>query len=83
MRTSKRRDEDEMRAEYDFSDGVRGKYVARFGRGTNLVLLDPDVARVFKTAEAVNNALRSQMGKGTGRKAPRAVSNRSRRSPGR
>lgn len=48
---------DEMRDEYDFSDGVRGKYAARFAEGTNLVLLAPDVAAVFPTATAVNRAL--------------------------
>ena len=40
---------DEMRAEYDFSGGVRGKYAERYARGTNVVLLDPDVAEVFPT----------------------------------
>ena len=49
---------DEMRAEYDFSGGVRGKYAARFAEGTNLVLLEPDVAAEFPTAAAVNKALR-------------------------
>jgi hypothetical protein len=47
-----------MRAEYDFSTGVRGKYAARFAEGTNLVLLAPDVAAEFPTASAVNKALR-------------------------
>ena len=50
---------DEMRAEYDFSGGVRGKYAARFAEGTNLVLLAPDVAAVFSTSTAVNKALRA------------------------
>jgi hypothetical protein len=50
---------DEMRDEYDFSGGVRGKYAARFAEGTNLVLLAPDVAAVFPTATAVNRALRA------------------------
>jgi hypothetical protein len=49
---------DEMRAEYDFSDGVRGKYVRRYREGTNLVLLEPDLARVFRDSESVNAALR-------------------------
>ena len=49
---------DEMRPEYDFSGGVRGKYAARFAAGTNLVLLAPDVAAEFPTASAVNKALR-------------------------
>jgi len=49
---------DEMRPEYDFSKGVRGKYVERFREGTNVVVLDPDVAAEFKDSAAVNNALR-------------------------
>ena len=48
----------EMRPEYDFSQGVRGKYAAQFAEGTNLVLLAPDVAAAFPTATAVNKALR-------------------------
>ena len=47
-----------MRPEYDFSRGVRGKYAKRFEEGTNLVLLDPDVASEFPSAAAVNKALR-------------------------
>lgn len=47
-----------MRPEYDFSKGVRGKYARRFAEGTNLVLLAPDVAAGFPTADAVNRALR-------------------------
>jgi hypothetical protein len=50
---------DGMRAEYDFSAGVRNKYTARFREGTNVVLLDPDVAKAFPDSEAVNHALRS------------------------
>ena len=53
--------DDELRAEYDLSQlqgGVRGKYVQRYNEGTNLVLLAPDVAEVFPTDEAVNEALR-------------------------
>ncbi len=52
----------EMLEEYDFSGGVRGKYAERYARGTNLVLLDPDVAEVFPNAEAVNEALRALAG---------------------
>lgn len=48
-----------MRKEYDFSKGVRGKYAKKFKEGTNIVLLDPDVAKVFKTQASVNQALRS------------------------
>lgn len=50
---------DEMRKEYDFSKGVRGKYAGRFAVGTKLVLLDPDVAEAFPTAQSVNAALRN------------------------
>jgi len=49
---------DEMRPEYDFSAGVRGKYAQRFREGTNVIVLDPDVAAEFKDSAAVNDALR-------------------------
>ncbi len=49
---------DEMREQYDFSGGVRGKYAARYAEGSNVVILDPDVAEHFRTAEDVNKALR-------------------------
>jgi hypothetical protein len=55
---SKAEDQDEMRPEYDFSGGVRGKYAGRYSEGANVVVLDPDVAEKFKTSEAVNKALR-------------------------
>ena len=48
-----------MREEYDFSGGVRGKYADRFQAGTNVVVLDPDVAATFTNAESVNRALRA------------------------
>jgi hypothetical protein len=54
-------EEDDLRPEYDFSKlkgRVRGKYVDRYRQGTNLVLLDPDVAAAFPDAKAVNDALR-------------------------
>jgi hypothetical protein len=50
---------DDMRAEYDFRGGERGKYAARYADGTNVVLLDPDVAEVFPTEKSVNDALRA------------------------
>ena len=53
--------EDELRSEYDFAQmegSVRGKYVERYRNGTNLVLLEPDVAQAFPNDEAVNEALR-------------------------
>jgi hypothetical protein len=49
----------EMLREYDFSKGVRGKYTRRYARGSNVVVLEPDVAKVFPNAEAVNSSLRS------------------------
>ena len=55
--------QDELRPEYDLAKllkgGVRGKYVERYREGTNLVLLDPDIAVAFPDAKAVNDALRS------------------------
>lgn len=59
-----RKDEkdDELDPEYDLGallkNSVRGKYAERFRQGTNLVLLDPEVAKAFPDAEAVNDALR-------------------------
>jgi hypothetical protein len=53
--------DDDLQSEYDFSQlagGVRGKYVERYRAGTNLVLLDPDVAQAFPNEDAVNEALR-------------------------
>ena len=47
------------RSEYDFSGGVRGKYAARYARGTNIVMLDPDVGDVFTDSKTVNQALRA------------------------
>ena len=53
---------DELRPEYDLKsllkDGARGKYAARYKAGTNLVLLEPDVARAFPNEKAVNEALK-------------------------
>jgi hypothetical protein len=53
---------EEMAPEYDFAamrKAVRGKYYERMKRGSNLILLDPDLAEAFPTSEAVNGALRS------------------------
>ena len=52
-------DSDTMRPEYDFSEGVRGKHAARYAQGTNVVVLEPDVAREFRTTEQVNETLRA------------------------
>jgi hypothetical protein len=64
MKKATARQRDGMRREYNFSElkgGVRGKYYRRFNEGTNLVLLDPDVADAFPDAKAVNEALRVLM----------------------
>jgi len=61
MRKASRAPEDDLRPEYDFATmkgGVRGKYVERLRKGSNLVLLDPEIAAAFPSAEAVNEALR-------------------------
>ncbi len=50
--------DDEMLEEYDFSSGVRGKYVHWMKEGSNLMVIDPDVARIFPDHDSVNNALR-------------------------
>jgi hypothetical protein len=49
---------DEMRPEHDLRGGVRGKYYERYKAGTNVVLLEPDVAKVFHDSATVNEALR-------------------------
>lgn len=50
--------EDEILPEYSLKGAVRGKYAARYAEGTNVVLLDPDVAEMFPDSESVNQALR-------------------------
>lgn len=53
---------DDLRPEYDFAKmkgGVRGKYAERYRAGTNLVLLEPDIAKAFGDDQSVNNALRA------------------------
>ena len=49
----------DMRDHYDFRGGVRGKYAARYAEGTNVVVLDRDVAEIFPDRESVNEALRA------------------------
>jgi hypothetical protein len=61
MSKANRPDNDDLRPEYDFASmggGVRGKYVARLRRGSNLVLLEPEIAAAFPSDDAVNEALR-------------------------
>jgi hypothetical protein len=63
--------DNEMRPEYDLRGGVRGKYYGRYKQGTNIVLLEPDIAKVFRDSATVNEALRqylSEHGMPPGRK---------------
>lgn len=61
-----KRDKDAMRDEYAESlikSGVRGKYAKRYREGTNVVLIDPDLHKLFPNSEAVNRALREYASK--------------------
>jgi hypothetical protein len=49
----------EMLEEYDFSNGVRGKYSKQYREGVNIIKLDSDVRKIFPDAQSVNNALRT------------------------
>ena len=53
--------EPDMRPEYNFSGGVRGKYYKRYLEGTNVVLLKPDAAKRFKNSASVNKVLRAYL----------------------
>ena len=62
MRKTKRKITDELRPEYkhsDFGELVRGKYAAKVAASSNIVVLEPQVARAFPNDRAVNKALRS------------------------
>ena len=62
MKKASRKSANDMLPEYDFASmkgGVRGKYATQYRAGTNLVLLDPELAEVFPTDAAVNEALRA------------------------
>ena len=51
-----------MAPEYNFSGGVRSKHARRFAQGSNVVVLEPDVAKSFSNADDVNRALRALAG---------------------
>ena len=62
MKKANQKLKDDIRPEYDFASmkgGVRGKYVKKYRAGTNLVPLDPEVARAFPTDAVVNQAFRA------------------------
>src|SRR5512132_109567 len=61
MSKANQHNDNDLRPEYDFASmkgGVRGKYIARLRKGSNLVLLEPEVAAAFPSTDAVNEALR-------------------------
>ena len=53
------RKDPDMLEEYDFSKGIQGKYAKRYAEGTNVVVIEPDVAKYFPDHDSVNQALRS------------------------
>jgi hypothetical protein len=55
---SRKSEERSMKSDYDLSRAIRGKYARRYAKGANLVLLEPDVAKVFPTSKVVNSSLR-------------------------
>ncbi len=57
-KAQKKTDDMEMREEYDFSGGVRGKYAKRYAEGTNVVILDPELSDLFPDSKSVNEALK-------------------------
>ncbi len=57
-KAQKKTDDMEMREEYDFSGGVRGKYAKRYAEGSNVVVLDPELSDLFPDSKSVNEALR-------------------------
>jgi hypothetical protein len=59
MKKAKKSRSRDMQDEYDFSKGERGKYAKRYAEGTNVVVLEPDVAAVFRDSQSVNEALRA------------------------
>jgi hypothetical protein len=66
MKEAPRKDADDLRPEYDFASmkgGVRGKYAARARESSNIVVLEPDVAKAFPNDNAVNQALRGLLRK--------------------
>ena len=59
MKKARRERQEDMLPEYDFRKGVRGKYAKQYAQGSNVVVLSPDMAKVFPTSESVNEALRT------------------------
>ena len=59
MKKGSKKNNSGIQPEYDFSQAVRGKYARRYAQGTNVVVLEPDVAREFPNAKVVNTSLRA------------------------
>jgi hypothetical protein len=74
--------EPDMRPEYDFTGAVRGKFHQRYLEGTNVVVLDPDVAKRFKNSASVNEALRSYLKSGKRRLTTRSTRTSRKRAAG-
>jgi hypothetical protein len=62
MKKPTRKTEPDVAPEYDFSNGARGNYARRYAQGSNVVVLEPDVANSFSNADDVNRALRALAG---------------------
>lgn len=73
--------DDDLLPEYDFSRAVRGKYYERYRQGTNVVLLDPDIAAVFRDSAAVNHTLRLLVSLATAKAIGQEPTGRRPRSP--
>ncbi len=74
--------EPDMRSEYDFTGAARGRFHQRYLEGTNVVVLDPDVAKRFKSSESVNNALRTYLKSGKRSPSTRLTRTARKRSAG-
>jgi hypothetical protein len=70
MKKAHSKQSSEMKAEYDFSGGVRGKYADDYRKGTNVVLIDPELQEAFPDSRSVNDGLRALVAIAT-RKGPR------------
>jgi hypothetical protein len=80
MKKADRKSTNAMLPEYDFASmkgGIRGKYAKRYRRGTNLALLDPDLARAFPTDAALNDALRAVLNMAETVRLPKKILGRS------
>lgn len=58
-RVRKKKHDEKMLDKYDFSSGVRGKYAKQYKQGSNVIVLDPDVAKIFTDQKSVNQSLRA------------------------